>query len=141
MGAAQQIDIWPVFEDPHVGGQTRSFVWPIQDRKPENLIFPRSSGHSLIFFSLFFWKIARKTTKKQGFFIVAEPLKSLGKKGKTRKKARNSLGRKKARKSKKARKRRLGFLHCVIECHLHTHLIGKDQKGLHKRGIHDQGDF
>ena len=58
----------------------------------------------------FFGKRQGKPPKKQGFFIVAEPLKSLGKKGKTRKKARNSLERQKARKSKKARKRRLGSL-------------------------------
>ena len=50
------------------------------------------SGTSLIFLSLLFWETARKTTKKkQGFFILSEPLKSLEKKGKTRKKARNSL--------------------------------------------------
>ena len=41
--------------------------------------------------------------------MLAEPLKSLGKKGKTLKIARNSSKRKKARKSKKARKRRLGL--------------------------------
>ena len=40
--------------------------------------------------------------------MLAEPLKSLGKKGKKLKIARNSLKRKKARKSKTARKRRLG---------------------------------
>ena len=40
--------------------------------------------------SLFFWKKARKTTKKQGFFKPAEPLKSLEKKGKTLEKTRNS---------------------------------------------------
>ena len=40
--------------------------------------------------------------------MLAELLKSLGKKGKTLKIARNSLKRKEARKSKKARKRRLG---------------------------------
>ena len=45
----------------------------------------------------YFWKWQGKPPKKQGFFIVAEPLKSLGKKGKTRKKARNSLERKKVR--------------------------------------------
>ena len=41
--------------------------------------------------------------------MLAEPLKSMGKKGKALKIARNSLRRKKARKSKKARKRRLGL--------------------------------
>ena len=40
--------------------------------------------------------------------MLAEPLKSLGKKGKTLKITRTSLKRKKARKSKKARKRRFG---------------------------------
>ena len=44
--------------------------------------------------------------KKQGFFHYAEPLKSLGKKGKTLKKARKFLATKKARKSKKTRKGR-----------------------------------
>ena len=34
-------------------------------------------------FLVFFWKTARKTTKKQGFSIPTEPLKSLEKKGKT----------------------------------------------------------
>ena len=44
--------------------------------------------------------------KRQGFLLPAEPLKSLGKKGKTIKVARNSLKRRKARQTKKARKRR-----------------------------------
>ena len=68
-----------------------------------------------LLFLVFFWKWQGKPPKKQGFFIVAEPLKSLGKKGKTRKKARNSLERKKARKSKKARKRRLGIRNFSID--------------------------
>ena len=59
----------------------------------------RIAGNALIFFSLFFWKMPRKPTQKARIFIPAEPLKSLGKKGKTLKKA---------RKSKKARKRRPG---------------------------------
>ena len=46
--------------------------------------------------------------KKQGFFHHGEPLKSLGKKGKTLKKARKFLATKTARKSKKARKGRSG---------------------------------
>ena len=29
----------------------------------------------------------------------------------------------------------------VEQAHLLHEKIGKDQKGLHKRGIHDQGDF
>ena len=42
--------------------------------------------------------------KKRGFPMLAEPLKSLGKKGKTLKIARTSFKRKKARKSKQATK-------------------------------------
>ena len=58
---------------------------------------------------LAFLEKARKThPKKQGFFHYAEPLKSLGKKGKTLKKARKFLATKKARKSKKAGKGRSG---------------------------------
>ena len=64
---------------------------------------------SLIFFSLLFLEKARKTTKKARIFSLLRTLKFLGKKGKTIKKARISLPMKKARKSKKARKRRLGF--------------------------------
>ena len=66
---------------------------------------------SLIFLSLLFWKTARKITKKQGFFILSRPAKSLGKKGKTLKKTRNSSERNKARNSKKARKGRSGIGH------------------------------
>ena len=68
--------------------------------------------------------------------MLAEPLKSLGKKGKTLKIARNSLKRKKARKSKKARKRRLGLVGTVrpiallFELGLYwavvSHLFGRD---------------
>ena len=47
---------------------------------------------------LVFWKTAGKTTKKkQGFFIPAEPLKSLEKKGETLKKTKNSSQRTKTR--------------------------------------------
>ena len=42
-----------------------------------------------------------KPHKKQGFFLSAEPLESLGKKGITPKKARKSVAMKKARKSQK----------------------------------------
>ena len=52
-------------------------------------------------FPCFFGKRQGKPPKRQGFFLSSEPLKSLGKKGKTRKKARNCLEWKKARKSKK----------------------------------------
>ena len=47
--------------------------------------------------------------------MLAEPLKSLGKKGKTLQISRNFLKRKKARKSKKARKRRLGFWSVLVQ--------------------------
>ena len=64
---------------------------------------------ALIFLSLPFWKKQGKThPKKQGFFLYAEPQKSLRKKGKTLKKARKFLATKKARKSKNARKGRSG---------------------------------
>ena len=59
-------------------------------------------------FPCFLGKWQGKPPKKQGFFIPAEPLKTLEKKGKTLKKTRNSLQGKKARKSKKARKGRIG---------------------------------
>ena len=65
--------------------------------------FPWSS------FPCFFGKSKENHPKKQGFFLGAEPLKSLGKKGKTLKKARKFLATKKARKSKKARKGRSGL--------------------------------
>ena len=57
-----------------------------------------------------------KPRNRQGFLLLAEPLKTLGKKGKTLKIARNSLKRKKARKTKKARKRRLGKLSDLKRC-------------------------
>ena len=56
-----------------------------------------------------FRKRQGKPPKRQGILLLAEPLKSLGKKGKKLKIARNSLKRKKARKSKKAGKGRLGM--------------------------------
>ena len=51
--------------------------------------------HTLSFLSLFFWKKAGKTTKKQGFFIPTEPLKSLEKKGKNGQKNKEILARRK----------------------------------------------
>ena len=69
---------------------------------------PKGPFPDLLFLA-FFGKRQGKAPKKQGFFVLAEPLKSLRKKGKTHKKTRNSLERKKARKSKNARKRRSGF--------------------------------
>ena len=68
-----------------------------------------SRDFALIFLSLLFLKAARKTTKKARNFLSQRTLKSLGKKEKTLKKTRNSLGRKKARNSKKARKGRSGW--------------------------------
>ena len=62
-----------------------------------------------LLFPCLFGKRQGKPPKGQGFLWLAEPLKSLEKKGKTLKIARNSLKRKKARKTKKARKRRLGI--------------------------------
>ena len=59
-------------------------------------------------FLAFLEKSKENHPKKQGLFLYAEPLKSLGKKGKTHKKARKFLAMKKARKSKKARKGRSG---------------------------------
>ena len=50
---------------------------------------------SLIFLSLLFWEKQGKPPKKARIFLSSEPPKSLGKKGKRLKKARNSLQRKK----------------------------------------------
>ena len=62
-----------------------------------NIFFRGRNAHQVIFrelmtlsFLWFFWKKARKTTQKNGFFIPTEPLKSLEKKGKTLEKTRNS---------------------------------------------------
>ena len=69
-------------------------------------------GVSLIFFSLPFWKTARKTTRKARIFCPPPSCRTpkiLEKEGKTHEKARNFLERRKARQSKKARKRRSGF--------------------------------
>ena len=63
---------------------------------------------TLSFLSLFFGKNARKTSKKQGFFIPTEPLKSLEKKGKTLKKTRKSSQGKKQGIPKKQVKEGLG---------------------------------
>ena len=66
---------------------------------------------SLIFLFLFFWKKARKTTKKKRMFFPAEPLKSLGKKGKPLKKARSSLQKRKKEgiSKKQGKEDQLGF--------------------------------
>ena len=53
-----------------------------------------------------FGKSKENHPKKQGIFLHAEPLNSLGKKGKTLKKARKFLATKKARKSKKKQLRK-----------------------------------
>ena len=91
--------------------------YPIGVVQPRRLLPPWKAHHSLprqnalIFLSLLFWKKTRKThPKKQGFLLYAEPLKSLGKKGKTLKKTKQiPCNEKKARKSKKARKGRSGW--------------------------------
>ena len=48
---------------------------------PNPLAAWNRSESNLIFFSLLFMKKARKIPKQQGLLILAEPLKSLGKKG------------------------------------------------------------
>ena len=53
--------------------------------------------------------LGRKTTQKSKDFLSAESLKSLGKKGKTLKKARKFLATKKSKEIKKARKGRSGL--------------------------------
>ena len=63
------------------------------------VLAPFEVSVSLSFLSLFFWKKPRKATKKQGFVILTEPLKSLEKKVKQSKNQGN-----KARSSKKTRK-------------------------------------
>ena len=52
---------------------------------------------------LLFWKKQGKPTKKARVFLFAEPLESLGKKGKTHQKSKEHRKTKKVRKSKKAR--------------------------------------
>ena len=52
---------------------------------------------------LVFWKMPGKPAKKQGFFVPAEPLKSLEKKGKKLKKNKEFLAREKTRNSKKTK--------------------------------------
>ena len=80
-------------------------------------------------FPCLFGKRQGKPPRKQGFLMLAEPLKSLRMKGKPLKIARNSLKRKKARKSKKARKRRLGRLKCwsQMPTRLHKTRAGRGQ--------------
>ena len=77
---------------------------------PKNLLRLSFLGDTLIFFSLLFWKTARKTTKKTRIFYPCRTPKTLGKKGKTLKKARNCLNIKKARKFKKQGKEDQGTL-------------------------------
>ena len=97
----------------HFSWARASALWPpgsqlqLVCRQQDPLTF------TLIFFSLPFWKTARKTTKKTRISSACRTPKILGKKrGETLKIARNSLKRKKVRKTKKARKRRLGqWLH------------------------------
>ena len=60
----------------------------------------------LSFLSLFFWKKAGKNTKKQGFFIPAEPLKSPKKKGKTLKKKKEFLARGKSKEFQENKERK-----------------------------------
>ena len=69
------------------------------------------AGTSLIFFSLLFWKKARKTTKKTRLFSLLRTPQIPGKEGKNNQKNKEFLAKQKARKSKKARKRRLGLAH------------------------------
>ena len=86
---------------------------------PLQLRFLVVAGPStLLFLSLPFWKTARKTAKKTRISSACRTPTIFGKEGKTLKIARNSLKRKKARKTKKARKRRLGY--CTSICVSHS---------------------
>ena len=69
----------------------------------------RISVHSLIFFSLPFWKNKENPQKQQGFVLAGEPLKSLENKQKNAQRNNDFLEKKKARKPKTARKRRSGL--------------------------------
>ena len=67
------------------------------------LITPEKRYVIILSFPCFLGEKQGKPPKKARIFPYAEPLKSLGKKGKTLKKARKFLATKKARKSKKAK--------------------------------------
>ena len=83
---------------------------------------PISPFSSLIFLSLPFWTKQGKPPKRQGSLLPAEPLKSLGKKGKNTQNRKEFLETEKGKENQKARKRRLGFrfvpicVPCFREC-------------------------
>ena len=86
--------------------ENKAWSW-LQSARRESTV---STGRiTLSFLSLFFWKMAGKTTKKTRIFFPTEPPKSLEKKGKTVKKTRKSLQGQKTRNSKKTRKGRTGY--------------------------------
>ena len=63
---------------------------------------------TLIFFSLPFWKTARKTTKKARISSACRTPKTLGKEGKNAQNRKEFLEKEKSKENQKARKRRLG---------------------------------
>ena len=74
-----------------------------------HFILSSSSSHSLlIFLSSLFWKKRQgKPSKRQGLFFPSEPLKSLENTGKTLKKARSSLRKKKKQGIPKSKERKI----------------------------------
>ena len=62
---------------------------------------------SLIFLSLFFGNRQGEPPKKQGLFILSEPLKSLGKKGKTAEKSKEFLGKEKSKEFQESKERKI----------------------------------
>ena len=58
-------------------------------------------------FLAFFWKSKENHPKKQGLFLYFEPLNSLGKKGKTLKKARKFVAAKKSKESQKSKESKI----------------------------------
>ena len=74
---------------------------------------------TLIFFSLLFWRTARKTTKKARIFYPCRTPKILGKEGKNAQKNKEFLGKKKSKEIQKSKEKKiregLGMIHAFIK--------------------------
>ena len=93
---------WNVPLFPNKTGPILTHFWRISDAFLTHSCYCRRLFRKHLPWSSFpclFGKQQGKPPKRQGFLLLAEPLKSLGKKGKPHKIARNSLKRKKARKT------------------------------------------
>ena len=96
-------------------GPERGQIGTKEDKRGQNGTFRDKLGnapfsiypHPDLPFLAFLGKARKNHPKKQGFFLSSEPLKSLGKKGKTLKKARKFFANEKNKEIEKSKERKI----------------------------------